>query len=482
MKMAVDRRWRGIRSWKRIPSAVTWCCSMSISMARPGAGWAHHTRPGGVHWWRCCYSPETEYHRRPNVGGGLPPPTGIQGLPMNQPGNSSLSFIASIMSPSVRSLPPMKACMPSVEPSTMPSRVSLSMTRVTWASGFSPSCSSQVLSLTIREKFLVSSIRKPNTRSRPSAAPGLNLAFIAFTAWATSVMVRSFRVESSDLGVTVGRTSSEGDELRRLQQLQVGMPVEGSQCHLATAEFQLVERGVNNLPVQFEGLGGRHSGNQVEQGGDGAAGGEHGDFLCVVRGFKNALQATLDAFDKPQPAFEPRRVISAGQPALDDQGEDALEFAAVLRGITQDVQGVGFGGEQVGEQGADDCVGIEFVKGAVGFQDWNRQAKGAVLIEGSRGGVLLAAQVARQAAVEHQAHVRQVATEHLCLLHADGRQDVIVVCTEGGLAMSNQIDAAHVRFPGTLKVWRGYEDARELSIKKHTLVLKAHWRPCLLAV
>ncbi|MBI6978389.1 MULTISPECIES: hypothetical protein [Pseudomonas] len=43
--------------------------------------------------------------------------------------------------------------------------------------------------------------------------------------------------------------------------------------------------------------------------------------------------------------------------------------------------------------------------------------------------------------------------------------------------MSNQINAAHVRFPGTLKVWRGYEDACELSMKKHTLVLKARWSP-----
>lgn len=50
---------------------------------------------------------------------------------LDQAGNSSLSFIASIMSPSVRSLPPMKACMPSVEPSTMPFMVSPSMTRVT---------------------------------------------------------------------------------------------------------------------------------------------------------------------------------------------------------------------------------------------------------------------------------------------------------------------------------------------------------------
>jgi hypothetical protein len=28
-----------------------------------------------------------------------------------------------------------------------------------------------------------------------------------------------------------------------------------------------------------------------------------------------------------------------------------------------------------------------------------------------------------------------------------------------------------------LKVWRGYGDACELSMEKHTLVLKARWRP-----
>jgi hypothetical protein len=49
-------------------------------------------------------------------------------------------------------------------------------------------------------------------------------------------------------------------------------------------------------------------GNQVEQGGDGAAGGEHGDFLRVVGLFENALQAALDALDETQPAFQARRV------------------------------------------------------------------------------------------------------------------------------------------------------------------------------
>ena len=49
-----------------------------------------------------------------------------------------------------------------------------------------------------------------------------------------------------------------------------------------------------------------------------------------------------------------RRVVGAGQPAFDDQGKDALEFATVLRGVAQDMQGFGFAVQQVREQGADD--------------------------------------------------------------------------------------------------------------------------------
>ena len=55
----------------------------------------------------------------------------------------------SIMSPPTRTLPAMNACMPSVSPETMPFRVSASIASVTLASGFSPSCKSQVPSLTI---------------------------------------------------------------------------------------------------------------------------------------------------------------------------------------------------------------------------------------------------------------------------------------------------------------------------------------------
>ncbi len=48
-------------------------------------------------------------------------------------------------------------------------------------------------------------------------------------------------------------------------------------------------------------------------------------------------------------SFQPWRIVGAGQPALDDQGEDALEFAAFCRAVTQDVHRVGFDAEQVEE-------------------------------------------------------------------------------------------------------------------------------------
>ncbi len=51
----------------------------------------------------------------------------------------------------------------------------------------------------------------------------------------------------------------------------------------------------------------------------------------------------------------------------------------------------------------------------------------------------------RQAAIEADPQFGQVLTEDFCLADTGGRQDVIVVCTKGGLAMSNQIDTAHVR-------------------------------------
>ena len=47
--------------------------------------------------------------------------------------------------------------------------------------------------------------------------------------------------------------------------MQVRMTVEGSQGHLATTKLQVVERGVDDLPVQFKGLPRRHLRDEVEQ-------------------------------------------------------------------------------------------------------------------------------------------------------------------------------------------------------------------------
>ena len=78
------------------------------------------------------------------------------------------------------------------------------------------------------------------------------------------------------------------------------MAVEGSQTHLAATKFQLAERGIDDLPIQFEGLCRRHAGDQAEQGGDGAAGGEHGNVLFAAGLFENALQTAFDLLDIEQ--------------------------------------------------------------------------------------------------------------------------------------------------------------------------------------
>ncbi|CAI8719632.1 hypothetical protein EMIT0196MI5_120091 [Pseudomonas sp. IT-196MI5] len=227
--------------------------------------------------------------------------------------------------------------------------------------------------------------------------------------------------------------------------MQVRMSVEGSQGHLATAKLKLVERGVDDLPVQFKGLPGRHLRNQMEQGSDGAAGREHGDFLGVVGLVEDAVQACLDPLDKAQPAFQARCIVGAGQPAFDDQGEDTLELTTVLRGVAQDVQGFGFVRQHGRQQRADHRIGVELVEGGIGFQERHRQAYRGELFQRAVGRVLLAAQVARQATVEADAEFGQVPAKDFSLSNAGRRQDVVVVRTKRGLAMSNQIDAAHVR-------------------------------------
>lgn len=62
------------------------------------------------------------------------------------------------------------------------------------------------------------------------------------------------------------------------------------------------------------------------------------------------------------------------------------------------------------------------------------------------GRVLLARQISGYTAVQAYAQINQVLADYLCLSLAQRRQHVVVVCAEGGLAMSYQVDAAHVRY------------------------------------
>ena len=121
----------------------------------------------------------------------------------------------------------------------------------------------------------------------------------------------------------------------------------------------------------------------------------------------------------------------------------------MLGAVAQDVQGFGFLRENFRQQLANDGVGIELVERGILFDGRWRQTGIGVLLQGQAGGVLLASQVAADAAVELHAQVEQVLAEDLRLAHARSGQHVVVVCTEGGLAMSNQVNTAHARYcPG----------------------------------
>src|SRR5690606_6917040 len=104
------------------------------------------------------------------------------------------------------------------------------------------------------------------------------------------------------------------------------MAVEGSQTYLAAAKLQVAERGVDDLPVQFKGLFRRHTGNQAEQGGNGAAGGKHGNVLFAACLFDYAPQAVFDLFDIGLPALYAGLVMLAGNPAADQLGEQTLKL------------------------------------------------------------------------------------------------------------------------------------------------------------
>ena len=171
------------------------------------------------------------------------------------------------------------------------------------------------------------------------------------------------------------------------------MTVKGSQGDLAATKLELAERGVNNLPGQLEGLAGRHLGQLVEQGSDTAAGREHGNVLLMAGQIENTVQASLHTLDKTRPAFQLRGVVSAADPARNDQIEDALEFFRLMGGIFQRVQGFWFMWQEAREQGIKHREGVELIEGRVYFQIGRSQSGGRELGQRMPGGILLAQQI-----------------------------------------------------------------------------------------
>src|SRR5690606_10749714 len=182
------------------------------------------------------------------------------------------------------------------------------------------------------------------------------------------------------------------------------MAVEGSQTYLAAAELKQAKRGIDDLPIEFKCLVHRYPGKQVQQGGNGAAGGKHGDAVLVVRLLDDAHQAGSNLLDIALPVLQVRLVVLICDPASDQFGEQALKFGAVLRAVAQDVQGLGFLRQELGQQRTNDRVGVELVEGFIDFQ----AGRIAQLRQGGVGCFALAAQAATEAAIQSYAKPLEV--------------------------------------------------------------------------
>jgi len=183
-------------------------------------------------------------------------------------------------------------------------------------------------------------------------------------------------------------------------------------------ELELAERGIDDLPAELEGIGGRNSGQYVNQGRNGACRSEHDNVLLALGKVEQAVQSALDPFDKAQPGFQFRGIVSATEPALDDQFENALELGRIVGGIVHRRQGLWLVRQQAGKQGIKYGVSIEFVEGSVCFQCRGGQPGGVQLCQGMACGVLLTCQITGQATVKAQIQFGQMLTGNLRLVHA----------------------------------------------------------------
>jgi hypothetical protein len=176
------------------------------------------------------------------------------------------------------------------------------------------------------------------------------------------------------------------------------MTVEGSQCHLATTELQVVERGVDDLPVQFKGL---LAGMWVIRWSRAVMVPPEVNtaIFCVLSACSRIVQAAWTRSTN-LPAFQARRVVvPASQRSMirAKMRWNSLRFCAALRRMSRASVRPAAGREQ----GADHRVGVELVEGGIGFQAGPAGLRRPV--PAPVGRVLLAAQVAGQAAIEAEA-------------------------------------------------------------------------------
>src|SRR5690606_24226620 len=107
------------------------------------------------------------------------------------------------------------------------------------------------------------------------------------------------------------------------------MAVEGSQCKLSIAKFQLAEGCVDDLPVHLERLDWRHLDGQLKQCGGGPARCGDGDAVLPVCCVDQALESPPGSFDPPLPAFQAFLLTRAAHPSPNDAPEQPLEFATL---------------------------------------------------------------------------------------------------------------------------------------------------------
>lgn len=136
--------------------------------------------------------------------------------------------------------------------------------------------------------------------------------------------------------------------------------------------------------------------------------------------------------------------VPAGDPLLDDLAEQSLEVARLSSGLLQGLLHVLMDWKQVRKMGSDHGIDIDLVEGRIGFDGGNLHAGESKLFQRRAGGVLLAPERAADTAVEADSLASKMGAKHFGLTFAQGREYIVILSAERGLAMSDQINAAHV--------------------------------------